>query len=188
MRFKSFDISKLGKLSKLIEKFDRDTTEADDTATIQATVLEEVKNRTMDLEKSEKSEQPEEVANTASHSEGEENTTPKPHGPLSELTVEPENGLQDAELEAETPVEEADEEVNVVKIGAEEAAPAEAESKAEKEPEKEDDDSLGNLFSQEEEEENPLASLLNSLPDVTAQELLDDAQEITEMMRELHQK
>jgi hypothetical protein len=70
---------------------------------------------------------------------------------------------------------------------------AEAEIKAEtkeepaeekKEEKLEASDSLNNLFSSEEEEENPLASLINSLPDVTVQELLDDLAEIHRIINE----
>ena len=51
-------------------------------------------------------------------------------------------------------------------------------------PEAAEDDSFGNLFSQEEEDENPLAGLINSLPDATATELLNEAHEIQEMMQQ----
>jgi hypothetical protein len=50
------------------------------------------------------------------------------------------------------------------------------------------DDSLSNLFNQDEEEENPLAALINSLPDVSAQELLDDLQEIKDIIRDGQRK
>ena len=60
-----------------------------------------------------------------------------------------------------------------------------AEKKEEKKEEKpDDDDSLNNLFSNDEEEENPLASLINSLPDVTARELMDDLAEIHRIIKE----
>ena len=50
---------------------------------------------------------------------------------------------------------------------------------------KEKSDSLSNLFSQEEDEENPLSGLINSLPDATAKELIDDAKEVKTMIVEL---
>jgi hypothetical protein len=60
------------------------------------------------------------------------------------------------------------------------AAPAE-----EKKKDKPDEsDSLTNLFSQEEEEENPLQSLIDSLPDVSVRELLDDLAEINRIINE----
>ncbi len=46
------------------------------------------------------------------------------------------------------------------------------------------DDSLSNLFSNHEEEVNPLASLINSLPDVTVQELVDDLSEIKSIIKD----
>jgi hypothetical protein len=46
------------------------------------------------------------------------------------------------------------------------------------------EDSLSNLFSSHEEEANPLASLISSLPDVTAQELVDDLNEIKGIIKE----
>jgi hypothetical protein len=48
----------------------------------------------------------------------------------------------------------------------------------------ENDDSLNKLFSDQEEEENPLASLIANLPDVTVQELMDDLEEIKKIIRE----
>jgi hypothetical protein len=59
------------------------------------------------------------------------------------------------------------------------AAPAE-----EKKEEKTDDNDLNKLFSTDETEENPLAGLINSLPDVTVQELLDDLAEIHGIIKE----
>jgi len=62
------------------------------------------------------------------------------------------------------------------------------EEKEEKDEEEEKDedlnDSLSNLFDQEEEEVNPLLGLVASLPDVTAQALLDELLEVKEIMRE----
>jgi hypothetical protein len=79
----------------------------------------------------------------------------------------------------------------------EEAATAEVSAAPEKpdETEKEikpdadlGDDSLNNLFSDQEEEENPLANLINSLPDVTAGELMDDLKEIKGIIKEWQKK
>jgi hypothetical protein len=78
-----------------------------------------------------------------------------------------------------------------------EATPAEASAAPEKpgETEKEIkpdaggvDDSLNNLFSDQEEEENPLANLIKSLPDVTAGELIDDLKEIKGIIKEWQKK
>ena len=61
------------------------------------------------------------------------------------------------------------------------AAPATTAEKKDAKPEEND---LKNLFSTDEEEENPLASLINTLPDVTVQELLDDLAEIQRIIKE----
>ena len=52
----------------------------------------------------------------------------------------------------------------------------------------EDADSLNKLFSSDDEEENPLANLIRSMPDVTTEELLEDLNEIKEIIREWQQK
>ncbi len=51
-----------------------------------------------------------------------------------------------------------------------------------------DVDSLGSLFNQNEEETNPLANLINSLPDVTVGELIDDLNEIKRIIKEWQPK
>ena len=64
------------------------------------------------------------------------------------------------------------------------AAPAAPEKEDKKEDNKEDADSLNKLFSTQEDEENPLASLINSLPDVSVRELMDDLAEIQRIIKE----
>ncbi len=175
MRFKSFF-----KIGKAKEKPDRDTAEAGDTRATQVAVLEEQSNdRTKDLEAAK--EQLRVLANTAKNSKKDEDAPPQPHGPLGELSVEPKDELVVKETNVGTPLEKAGEAAKVEKVEAGAAAPAEAK----KEPiKKEENDSLNNLFGQEEEEENPLANLISSLPDVTTQELLDDLQEIKVIIKE----
>ena len=57
--------------------------------------------------------------------------------------------------------------------------------KEESEPEKEEEsDSISDLFSDEEEEENPLAGLITSMPDVAAKELLEEIKEVQVLLRE----
>ena len=65
--------------------------------------------------------------------------------------------------------------------------PAEQEEvkKPDKESKKESEEessSLAGFFSEEEEEENPLLGLITALPEVSARELLDEAQEITSIV------
>jgi len=48
-------------------------------------------------------------------------------------------------------------------------------------------DDFSSLFSEQEEEVNPLANLISSLPEVSAQELLDELEEIKGIIRERQQ-
>ncbi len=64
------------------------------------------------------------------------------------------------------------------------AAPAATSKEAKKDEKKDDSDSLNSLFNTEETEENPLASLINALPDVTVRELIDDLAEIQRIIKE----
>jgi hypothetical protein len=136
--------------------------------------------------------------------EKSEDIIPGPHGPLVELTLDTDDKSSDVmhviKLADSDDSEEDEDTVKLVEVSTVnapppvKAAPAKsAEAKAAPasplEPNKEvklDDstDSLGNLFNQQEEEVNPLANLINSLPDVTAQELLDDLKEIKRIIKE----
>ena len=197
MRIKGF---KIGKIGKLKEKPEEDTAGAGDTSDAQIAETEEpLNNKTEDLAET---EQPsEELADTVKKSEELEDTPPKPHGPLGELSIEPRDQLQelDEDVNADTLLGEDHEEIQVVEVGAgaEATAPAEelkvvevtaeanAPAEEEKKPVKEEaSDSLSNLFNDEDVEENPLANLINSLPDVTTQELLDDLEEIQGIISE----
>ena len=84
---------------------------------------------------------------------------------------------QPVQPEEEPAAEEKD--VNVL--------PGSADDKESKPKNEGEGDSLSNLFSQDEEEENPLAGLIASLPDVAARELLGEAQEVEEMLRKWQQ-
>lgn len=189
MRIKSFESLKNLKnlkIGKSKEKPDEGTAGADDTpATEVAALGEQINHKTKELEATE--QELRELSNTANGSEEskeDEVTPPQPHGPMGELAVKPGDDLIDEETDVDTLLGEDGEEVKLVEVGTGAAAPAEAK----KEPTKEkESDSFNNLFSQEDDEENPLASLINSLPEVTAQELLDDLQEIKEVIREWHQ-
>jgi hypothetical protein len=120
----------------------------------------------------------------------------RPHGPAAELSVEPEEqdgeaGIKLDELDDDASIK-LREAVKTGEVSAEKAAalkeapvaaaPAPAEEK--KEAKTDDSDSLNNLFSTDEEEENPLASLIDSLPDVTVQELMEDLEEIQRIIKE----
>jgi hypothetical protein len=67
-------------------------------------------------------------------------------------------------------------------------APSEPTEKEEESKLDDSDDSLNGLFTDEEEEENPLANLIRSLPDVSAQEIIDDLNEIKGIIKEWQKK
>ncbi|MCX7912272.1 MAG: hypothetical protein N2506_04850 [Dehalococcoidales bacterium] len=46
--------------------------------------------------------------------------------------------------------------------------------------------SFSELFSTDEDDENPLASLINSLPDVTTEEIMEDIEEVKRIIEEWH--
>jgi hypothetical protein len=150
--------------------------------------------------------------------DNELDSTPGPHGPIGELSLDTENSDDQKELDDEnTLVGENEPIIKVVEMTKKNEAvkglvtdvvPGSsdtAESKVEKKPESSSgtsdvkpestsgtpdvkpeiaDDSLGNLFSSQEEEVNPLANLINSLPDVSVQELIDDLGEIKGIIKE----
>jgi hypothetical protein len=135
----------------------------------------------------------------------------KPHGPAAELTLDViENGdnagIKLDEVISDEPVLLGDDvnakatatkdiKAGTLKVKVEVSTPpaagaslpvAGAAPPAEEKKEDKSDDSmsLNNLFSQEDEEDNPLDSLINSLPDVSVQELMDDLAEIHRIIKE----
>jgi hypothetical protein len=139
-----------------------------------------------------------------------------PLGELTLDTDEkPDDGISIVDITDDDESEEEGEEIKLVEVKASKVAPsekkkkekpveaeasseetpAEADATSEKAPDKEAEikpdengDSLNNLFSDEEEEENPLANLIKSLPDVTAQEIIDDIAEIKGIIKEWQKK
>ena len=101
--------------------------------------------------------------------------------PAGELAVEAKE-----EAAGELVVEAKEEAASGGEAGGEEGIEALLTSEKEKETQESngDGDSLNNLFSDEDEEENPLASLIKSLPDVTANELLNEAREVSVIVQE----
>jgi hypothetical protein len=105
-----------------------------------------------------------------------------PHGPLVELAVEPED-RSEGEVSDVFATEETDiveEEIKVVETSVKEKdekpEPAASQGDA--------GNSLSGLFSEDEEEVNPLANLIKSLPEYTAQEIIEDLNEIQKIIRE----
>ncbi len=120
----------------------------------------------------------------------------RPHGPLQELTLEPED------VAKEEGAVVAEEIIEVDKKGAEPVKVVEAPPPApaavappaaeNKDKAKSNDllggDSLKALFTSEDEEENPLASLIMSMPEVTIDELEEDLKEIKEIIKDWQKK
>ncbi|MDO8567760.1 MAG: hypothetical protein Q7R57_03480, partial [Dehalococcoidales bacterium] len=63
-------------------------------------------------------------------------------------------------------------------------APAEGENKPKAEG---GDDMFSKIFNKEEEQENPLAALMASLPDISLKDLLEEAREVAGMLGEWQQ-
>lgn len=177
MRLKNF---KLGRSKK---KNEENAAEAEGNAAEQIEEMEEkINGRTKNLE--ETAQELQELSNEADTGKEDEDTPPGPHGPLDELTIEPEDKLAEVDDvdKDEDMSEEEGEEIKVVEVTAGSDAPPEGEKEAK--VEEAGSDSIKDLFSDDEEEENPLANLIKYLPDVTASELIDDLNEIKGIIKE----
>jgi hypothetical protein len=196
MRFKAFQNFSLG---KLIDKHKKDKPGAEDTPGPPIDeIVAETSVKTRDGEKAAKKlHEPVTLTGIITLAD---DIPVRPHGPAAELSVEPVD-IQSGGIElgkvAINDSPKIGEEVKITEVSAEKVAAAPkgapvavavtpvAEKKEEKKEEKPDDaDSLNRLFSSDEEEANPLASLINSLPDVTARELMDDLAEIHRIIKE----
>jgi hypothetical protein len=105
-----------------------------------------------------------------------------PHGPLGELSIEPEDETDDdvPEIIPPEPEAESQEDIKIVDIThGKETAPAATEA-----GDMDLGSSLNSLFSNEEEEVNPLANLISSLPDYTTKEIIEDLNEIKTIIQE----
>jgi hypothetical protein len=127
-----------------------------------------------------------------------------PHPPLQELTLDDlklDEENEDEDLQFDTPTDGASP-VQVVDLTAAEpapdpdietlniedvAAPGPIDNASVDLTSGGDSDDLKHLFSQDEEEEHPLANLINFLPDVSVQELVDDIEEIKSIIKEWQQ-
>jgi septal ring factor EnvC (AmiA/AmiB activator) len=108
-----------------------------------------------------------------------EATPIQPHGPIRELVIEPEGDSEDDPLEEELEV------VKMVEVQPE-ITPAPPTENAEKSDYARD--SFKELFIDEDDEENPLANLIHSLPDVTIDELEEDLKEIKDIIKDWQKK
>lgn len=200
------------KIGKPKEKPEKDDAGVESASVEQISEMEEkINGRTKNLE--EKAQQLQGLAAENGAAEKNREDHPGPHGPLAELTLEPDDEQPETDdFDAGADLfEEGGEEVKVFEFSGESPAPPEDkkeakfektgeeaksdeakedakpdEAKEEAKPE-EGDDSINNLFSEDEEEENPLANLIKSLPDVTAKELIDDLNEIKGIIKDWQQ-
>jgi len=155
-----------------MEKPAQDTAEGKDPLVTQITSLEElVSKRTRDLEEARK--QLSELHETTESSDRDDD---KDEAPVEELFTQP-NQVKDEPLavfaEAQ-PLKLKDTESLMEEANVEEGEPEE----------KEEEDATSDFFSSDDEEENPLAGLISSLPEVTTQELVEEAKQVTTMLRE----
>lgn len=165
---------------------------AGDDSSVQVTDLEEELNKsTNNLMEKEKQ------LKTLSGN-GTEEIKAVPHGPIGELKVEPGDKGQAVKplVAADAAPADAADEIKVVEVKVdavinkketkpEAAATPPAPPKAEK---KDENQSLNSLFQSEEEDENPLANLIKGLPDVSADELMKDLNEIRDIIKEWQKK
>jgi hypothetical protein len=159
---------------------------------------EELNNRTSSLK--EKQRQLESLSDSGENPGEIEEETVAPHGPIEELSVEPSDqpGTPEQPIlgaDGDVPSEDSGEEINVVEVKAEKV-PVNQEVQPETPPppppeEKKDEgvnQNFNSLFQSEEEEENPLANLIKRLPDVSADELVKDLNEIKDIIKEWQKK
>jgi hypothetical protein len=169
-------------------------------------------NRTRDLEEAQSRLQ---GLNKPDDDDDEDEDFVGPHPPLQELSLDDiKLDDDDDEMRFDTPTdggspvqmvdmtrpdaaaEPVSEGLNLEDVPAETDTDADTETEAETESSADDEvsleprgegDDLKNLFSDDEEEEHPLANLINFLPDVSVQELVDDIEEIKSIIKEWQQ-
>jgi hypothetical protein len=208
MRFKPLKNAKPGKTKEPPEPEPDD----DEFKVIAANRIADMEKRihikTKDLEK--KAQQIQGLSPKADQANSNGDIATGPHEPLGELTLETDENINSvmslADIADDDESEEDDEVIKLVEVKAAKAAPPEKDEEEEEPPVKtgvdtkgpsgkndeikldDSGDSLNDLFNREEDEENPLANLIKSLPDVTAQELIDDIKEIEGIINEWQKK
>lgn len=123
-------------------------------------------------------------------------TAELPHRPIGELSIEPVDALAgvdtDEEEDIKADLEKEPGDVNSVEVEREsngEDHASKPQSRGDRDVKSNlDADSLKALFTSEEKDENPLLSLINSLPDITIDELTDDLKEIKDIIRDWQKK
>jgi hypothetical protein len=172
MRFKSLKDFTLGKPK---EKPGDRPAEEDPTRPISPTE-EKMNGHTGDPE-----EMAQKIEGLTSNSDGDRDSGP--HGPIGELSVEPEDREDDEITGIDAPEAEAEsqEQVKLVEVSADkEPEPAAEPTPASADPA----NPLSGLFTDEDEEDNPLANLIRSLPDYTTHEIMEDLSELKRIIHE----
>jgi hypothetical protein len=128
-----------------------------------------------------------------------EATAVKPHAPLQELSLEgdEETAIEEAILPEEGEGENGGETVKLVEVKAAPTAavpppppPAPVSPAVKKDAGGKPADpldisaSINSIFTEVEDEENPLANLIKTLPEVAATELMDDINEINDIIKD----
>jgi len=153
-----------------------DSADGKDPLVTQITSLEElVSKRTRDLEEAKK--QLSELHEATGIPDEEDDSDDLP---ISELFVQPNQmkGEPPAAAAVEPPVVLTDTEPLPEKATVAEGKPEDSAA----------NEAMSGFFSSDEEEENPLTGLIDSLPEVTAEELVEEARQVTAMLREWHEK
>ena len=118
------------KIGKTKEKPGNDTAEAGDALDTQITDIEkQISDRTKDLEAAK--QQLRELGNMAKDSKNNEEPSPRPHGPLVELSVEPEDAEKEEETDVSISVGQPEEGVKLVEVKPGETVTTEAKKIAE---------------------------------------------------------
>lgn len=118
---------------------------------------------------------------------GKDNDAAKPHSPIGELTVEPEAKQAEEVLAAEgasgAPAVSVSDGIKMVEVKVNPNATPEKEGKGDA-----SGSSFSSLFAHDDEEENPMAALIRSLPEVDTNELMEDLKEIKDIIKDWQKK
>jgi hypothetical protein len=106
-------------------------------------------------------------------------TPVRPHGPIGELTIEPESDDDEGDFT---------EELEVLKMTKAESEATPSQPIENIENSNLSEEAFKELFTNEEEDENPLANLIRTLPDVTINELEDDIKEVKKIIKDWQKK
>ncbi|MHB8104925.1 MAG: hypothetical protein ACYDG5_05225 [Dehalococcoidales bacterium] len=99
----------------------------------------------------------------------------RPHGPIGELSLEADESADDEKLEGEDA-----ENIKMFEVQPKPNAGDEASSTS--------NASIKDLFTSDDDDANPLAGLIQSLPEVTINELEDDLKEIKDIIKDWQKK